>query len=303
MFGSALAGMPFAPVNYRLGDEQLRAILQRLAPAVAVVDDDVVGRLGELDGVDVVTAAEFAEVASSGRHDRRGTGRPRRRRHPAVHQRDDRRAEGRRAPPSPPHVLHPVDGRVPRRRRRRGAAGQRARLPRRRHLGGAQLGVRRTTHLLPARLRHGGLGAGRRTSRRSPRRWSCRRCSAASSTRSSAPGVTPGAAPPLLRRRAHAGPGDRAGDAAAPRRPLGQRLRADRDQLDDRRARTRGPPHGLRQRRPHRPRPARLRRPTAAVGRAGDPRSRRQRAARPASRARSTCAASRSPASTSAGPC
>ena len=65
MFGSALAGMPFAPVNYRLGDEQLGAILQRLAPAVAVVDDDVVGRLGELDGVDVVTAAEFAEARAA----------------------------------------------------------------------------------------------------------------------------------------------------------------------------------------------------------------------------------------------
>ena len=53
MFGSALAGVPFAPVNYRLGDEQLGAILQRLAPAVAVVDDDVVGRVGGLDGVQV----------------------------------------------------------------------------------------------------------------------------------------------------------------------------------------------------------------------------------------------------------
>ena len=99
--------------------------------------------------------------ASSDRHDRRGTGRPRRRGHPPVHQRDDRRAEGSRAPPSPPHLVHPVDGRVPRRRRRRGATGQRARLPRRRHVGGAQLGVRRATHLLPARLRHGRLGAGR----------------------------------------------------------------------------------------------------------------------------------------------
>ncbi len=65
MFGSALAGMPFAPVNYRLGDEQLGAILQRLAPAVAVVDDDVVGRLGELDGVDVLTTAEFAEARAA----------------------------------------------------------------------------------------------------------------------------------------------------------------------------------------------------------------------------------------------
>src|SRR5947207_5912199 len=34
LFGAALAGLPFAPVNYRLTDEQLHAIVARLAPAV-----------------------------------------------------------------------------------------------------------------------------------------------------------------------------------------------------------------------------------------------------------------------------
>jgi acyl-CoA synthetase (AMP-forming)/AMP-acid ligase II len=67
MFGAALAGVPFAPVNYRLSDEQLRAIVRRVAPAVVVVDDDVVARLGALDGIDVLTRERLeAELASIG---------------------------------------------------------------------------------------------------------------------------------------------------------------------------------------------------------------------------------------------
>ena len=67
LFGSALAGVPFAPINYRLGDEQLRGILSRLAPAVAVVDPDVAERVGELDGIEAITTdalqAALAEPA------------------------------------------------------------------------------------------------------------------------------------------------------------------------------------------------------------------------------------------------
>src|ERR1700687_1033744 len=38
LYGSALAGLPFVPVNYRLADDQLRAILARTAPSFVVVD-------------------------------------------------------------------------------------------------------------------------------------------------------------------------------------------------------------------------------------------------------------------------
>jgi fatty-acyl-CoA synthase len=65
LFGAALAAVPFAPVNYRLTDEQLRAILQRLAPAAVVADDDVVARIGELDGIHVVSTTDFAGARSS----------------------------------------------------------------------------------------------------------------------------------------------------------------------------------------------------------------------------------------------
>ena len=33
LFGSAIAGKPFVPVNYRLADDRLRAIVERAAPA------------------------------------------------------------------------------------------------------------------------------------------------------------------------------------------------------------------------------------------------------------------------------
>jgi acyl-CoA synthetase (AMP-forming)/AMP-acid ligase II len=59
LFGSGLAGLPYVPLNYRLADDQLRAILARIAPAVAVVEDPVPGRVGEVEGVELVTRADF----------------------------------------------------------------------------------------------------------------------------------------------------------------------------------------------------------------------------------------------------
>ncbi|MCA1841876.1 MAG: AMP-binding protein [Actinobacteria bacterium] len=57
LFGSGFAGVPFVPVNYRLADEQLCAILARTAPAIAVVDDDAVGRVSGVDGLTVLSLA------------------------------------------------------------------------------------------------------------------------------------------------------------------------------------------------------------------------------------------------------
>jgi fatty-acyl-CoA synthase len=45
LFAAALAGIPYVPVNYRLADHQLAAILTRTAPGLAVVEDSVPGRL------------------------------------------------------------------------------------------------------------------------------------------------------------------------------------------------------------------------------------------------------------------
>jgi fatty-acyl-CoA synthase len=64
IFGTSVAGVPFVPVNYRLGDEQLRSILARTAPSVFIVEDAVIKRAGDIDGVELVPTDRFvAELA------------------------------------------------------------------------------------------------------------------------------------------------------------------------------------------------------------------------------------------------
>jgi acyl-CoA synthetase (AMP-forming)/AMP-acid ligase II len=59
LFGAALAGVPFSPVNYRAPDEQLRGILGRVAGGLMIADDDEVERLGTCGATHVVTKGEF----------------------------------------------------------------------------------------------------------------------------------------------------------------------------------------------------------------------------------------------------
>lgn len=59
LFGSALAGVPFVPLNYRLSDEQLRALIGRTGPALAVIDDAVSARVGVLPGVEFLPRSEL----------------------------------------------------------------------------------------------------------------------------------------------------------------------------------------------------------------------------------------------------
>jgi acyl-CoA synthetase (AMP-forming)/AMP-acid ligase II len=60
LFGAALAGIPFAPLNYRAPDEQLRGILGRVAGGVMIADDQEVERLNGIGATNVLTKAEFA---------------------------------------------------------------------------------------------------------------------------------------------------------------------------------------------------------------------------------------------------
>ena len=60
LFGAALAGIPFAPLNYRAPDEQLRGILGRVAGGVMIADDAEVERLHAIGATNVLTKAEFA---------------------------------------------------------------------------------------------------------------------------------------------------------------------------------------------------------------------------------------------------
>jgi acyl-CoA synthetase (AMP-forming)/AMP-acid ligase II len=62
VFASGLAGKPFAPINYRLSDEDLRKLVARTAPSVAIVDDDMLARVQGVEGVQLVAASEFCKV-------------------------------------------------------------------------------------------------------------------------------------------------------------------------------------------------------------------------------------------------
>ncbi len=71
LFGASLAGVPFAPINYRAPDEQLAGILGRVAGGLMIADDDEVDRLRGCGAEHVVTKAEFAAAiaeAVTGEH-------------------------------------------------------------------------------------------------------------------------------------------------------------------------------------------------------------------------------------------
>jgi len=59
IFAAGALGRPFAPLNYRLPDADLRALLARTAPSVAIVDDDMLHRVAGTPGVALVTRSAF----------------------------------------------------------------------------------------------------------------------------------------------------------------------------------------------------------------------------------------------------
>ena len=67
LFGAAMAGLPFAPLNYRLTDDALRALAARLAPALIVADDDMAPRLAGLDGITVLPRSALMALQPSDR--------------------------------------------------------------------------------------------------------------------------------------------------------------------------------------------------------------------------------------------
>ena len=60
LFGAALAGVPYCPLNYRLPDADLAALLGRIAPALVVGDEERVARIAGDQGHTVYAREEFA---------------------------------------------------------------------------------------------------------------------------------------------------------------------------------------------------------------------------------------------------
>lgn len=65
LFGAALAGIPYVPLNYRLADPDLAALLARLAPALVVGDTERVKRLSEGSDHRLFARAEFVQAAQT----------------------------------------------------------------------------------------------------------------------------------------------------------------------------------------------------------------------------------------------
>lgn len=63
LFGAALAGVPYVPLNYRLADADLGALLKRIAPAYLIGDVDRVQRLDADSGHQTFARADFVAKA------------------------------------------------------------------------------------------------------------------------------------------------------------------------------------------------------------------------------------------------
>ncbi len=66
LFGSAWAGRPFVPLNYRLTDYELESLAERIAPSLLVAAPERADALRKLPGAKVVTRDEFLGRASGG---------------------------------------------------------------------------------------------------------------------------------------------------------------------------------------------------------------------------------------------
>jgi acyl-CoA synthetase (AMP-forming)/AMP-acid ligase II len=61
LFGAALAGVPYCPLNYRLADQDLAGLLGRIAPALIVGDEERVERIAGDQGHTVYSRELFAQ--------------------------------------------------------------------------------------------------------------------------------------------------------------------------------------------------------------------------------------------------
>jgi fatty-acyl-CoA synthase len=65
LFGAALAGVPFVPVNYRLADDVLRSVLARTAPATAIADPECSPRISGVGRLTVLERDELLAAVAS----------------------------------------------------------------------------------------------------------------------------------------------------------------------------------------------------------------------------------------------
>ncbi len=65
LFGAALAGTAFTPLNYRLTDAELQRVAERAAPGIAIVDDNMASRIADVPGLELLTTTEVAKLVTT----------------------------------------------------------------------------------------------------------------------------------------------------------------------------------------------------------------------------------------------
>jgi acyl-CoA synthetase (AMP-forming)/AMP-acid ligase II len=68
ILASAETGRPFAPLNYRLADQEPRNLLARTAPSTAIVDDDMLARVEGTPGVTLIPRSAFEAACADPAH-------------------------------------------------------------------------------------------------------------------------------------------------------------------------------------------------------------------------------------------
>jgi fatty-acyl-CoA synthase len=70
VYGASYAGLPFVPLNYRLADSQLRAAVERIAPAVVVAPPEQAARFAGVEGIVVLSPDELGGLPEPVESDR-----------------------------------------------------------------------------------------------------------------------------------------------------------------------------------------------------------------------------------------
>lgn len=65
LFAAGRANLTMAPLNYRLPDDRLRSLVERLAPAILIVDDDMAHRVEDINGVILLKSSKVLEIVKS----------------------------------------------------------------------------------------------------------------------------------------------------------------------------------------------------------------------------------------------
>ncbi|HET6835052.1 MAG TPA: class I adenylate-forming enzyme family protein [Acidimicrobiales bacterium] len=68
LYASALAGVPFAAVNYRLAEDRLRSVIERVAPALVVTDEAARARLQGVRGLELLARSELEARLEQAEH-------------------------------------------------------------------------------------------------------------------------------------------------------------------------------------------------------------------------------------------